>query len=592
MSVIKKTIKTVQEHIQDIGKDIQKSPKDVKDFVRNSILRQPQTLRDYDITATLSQKELIDTLVWFHNNRITNIKNWIAERLLLTMDNYNFPIDIDNTEKLYESLIAIYDADVDNIKLQQILSKLSPQDIFSLQIYNYNSNFWNTHIKDGNKPRDLLLFKPHTSRPSIWFPKKPQREAYNSNEEYQNDIKIRSNEVKQRKKTPEYKKRNNRTEKTEWMKDILKAVLDMWPLNRLSNWIIKRISAVLERWVWAWVQHTIEAFFRPNILKMSPEEEEILRHILIDVKYGNKKYFIILNHETFANIPITIVKFMQVAHEMWIENINEHFTTIIWPLLATHRKQNALLNSLSSILVTHPADNKIQWAKRISNHQQKNAWSQLEKDLTKENEKWEIYFCAPSWTRDIIHYWENWVPQIFIPDESRWSNMTTARLIKNLISKNPDLRVYAVSTNTTELKKPNPKDWVSPNNNKRNKNATVSMHLQKLDTNDISAENMISTLLKWITYPIPSDEYHKPSKSWIKRQINKWKQYYDLNAFWLINEVQCAQPLPTEIFKYLKKFTKTPEYAQTWQLPHRFFDANWHLNLSAIENEIEENKSE
>lgn len=63
MSVIKKTIKTVQEHIQDIGKDIQKSPKDVKDFVRNSILRQPQTLRDYDITATLSQKELIDTLV-------------------------------------------------------------------------------------------------------------------------------------------------------------------------------------------------------------------------------------------------------------------------------------------------------------------------------------------------------------------------------------------------------------------------------------------------------------------------------------------------------------------------------------------------
>lgn len=83
------------------------------------------------------------------------------------MDNYNFPIDIDNTEKLYESLIAIYDADVDNIKLQQILSKLSPQDLFSLQIYNYNSNFWSTHIKDGNKPRDLLLFKPHTSRPSI-----------------------------------------------------------------------------------------------------------------------------------------------------------------------------------------------------------------------------------------------------------------------------------------------------------------------------------------------------------------------------------------------------------------------------------------
>ena len=53
----------------------------------------------------------------------------------------------------------------------------------------------------------------------------------------------------------------------------------------------------------------------PNILEMSPEEEELLRHILIDVKYG-KKCFVVLNHETFANIPITIVKFMQVAHEM------------------------------------------------------------------------------------------------------------------------------------------------------------------------------------------------------------------------------------------------------------------------------------
>jgi hypothetical protein len=79
---------------------------------------------------------------------------------------------------------------------------------------------------------------------------------------------------------------------------------------------------------------------------------------------------------------------MQVAHEMWIENANEYFTTIIWPLLATHKKQNALLNSLSSILVTHPADNRILWAKRISNHQQQNAGSQFEKDLTKQSPKW------------------------------------------------------------------------------------------------------------------------------------------------------------------------------------------------------------
>ena len=62
---------------------------------------------------------------------------------------------------------------------------------------------------------------------------------------------------------------------------------------------------------------------------MSSEEEELLRHILVDVYWGGKKCFIVLNHETFANIPMTIVKFMQVAHEMNMENINEHFTTII-----------------------------------------------------------------------------------------------------------------------------------------------------------------------------------------------------------------------------------------------------------------------
>lgn len=117
------------------------------------------------------------------------------------MDRHNFPIDINHAEKLYELLMAIDDIDMNEDEKKhvkkQILSKLSPQDIFSLQIYNYNSNFWNTHIKDGNKPNDLLLFKPHTPRPSIAFPRKPQREAYNSNEEYQNDIKIRSKEMKQ-----------------------------------------------------------------------------------------------------------------------------------------------------------------------------------------------------------------------------------------------------------------------------------------------------------------------------------------------------------------------------------------------------------
>lgn len=701
MSSLKWFIKSVWEHVQDAWNDIKKLPQDVIDSVRNWILRQPQTLRDYNITTDLSLKELSDTIEWFHSSNIQNIKSWIAENLILAMDRKNFPINVNKTEKIYRETVTIkelyqyewteiidkikniLDQDIKSIpkeeiierikyifkesnndvlkstkqKIRQRLSqyskydqsyienennewmkainetyelitykfalrayqllchdnqennsetvkeiykqakdfaykqskeyisqKLTPQDTLSLQLYNYNTNFWNTHIKDGNNPEDLILFKPHAPRPTkpnIERPQKPKSHDYECVKDYERAMQNWRAETRQLKQNSEYKKRNEWTEKTEWMKDILKAVLDVWPLNRLSNGIIKRISAVLERWWWAWVQHTIETVFRPNILKMSPKEEELLRHILVDVYYGWKKCFIVLNHETFANIPITLVKFMQVAHEMNMENINEYFTTVIWPLLATHKKQNALLNSLSSILVTHPADNKIPSAKTIYRHQQQNAWSQFEKDLTKENPRWQIYFCAPSWTRDIVHYWDDWVPQIFIPDASWWSNITTAKQIRLLHSQNPDLRVYAVSTNTTDLKKPNPEKDVSPNNNKWNKNATVSMHLQEINKDDLSSENITSSILSGISHPIPSLQERRPSRSLIKRRRNKWKKYYDYDENGKVDEVPCAIAIPPIIFQYLKKFTKTPQYSQTWQLPKIFFNENGKLDLDS-----------
>ena len=701
MSSLKWFIKSVWEHVQDAWNDIKKLPQDVIDSVRNWILRQPQTLRDYNITTDLSLKELSDTIEWFHSSNIQNIKSWIAENLILAMDRKNFPINVNKSEKIYRETVTIeelyqyewteiidkikniLDQDIKSIpkeeiierikyifkesnndvlkstkqKIRQRLSqyskydqsyienennewmkainetyelitykfalrayqllchdnqennsetakeiykqakdfaykqskeyitqKLTPQDTLSLQLYNYNTNFWNTHIKDGNNPEDLILFKPHAPRPTkpnIERPQKPKSHDYECVKDYERAMQNWRAETRQLKQNSEYKKRNEWTEKTEWMKDILKAVLDVWPLNRLSNGIIKRISAVLERWWWAWVQHTIETVFRPNILKMSPEEEELLRHILVDVYYGWKKCFIVLNHETFANIPITLVKFMQVAHEMNMENINEYFTTVIWPLLATHKKQNALLNSLSSILVTHPADNKIPSAKTIYRHQQQNAWSQFEKDLTKENPRWQIYFCAPSWTRDIVHYWDDWVPQIFIPDASWWSNITTAKQIRLLHSQNPDLRVYAVSTNTTDLKKPNPQKDVSPNNNKWNKNATVSMHLQEINKDDLSSENITSSILSGISHPIPSLQERRPSRSLIKRRRNKWKKYYDYDENGKVDEVPCAIAIPPIIFQYLKKFTKTPQYSQTWQLPKIFFNENGKLDLDS-----------
>lgn len=592
MSIIKGTVETFKKHIWNIWKDFSKLPDDTKDYVRQRILRQPQTLSSYNIVIANKQrelKELLDTVVSFHNNQLSDLKNGIAHRLFLTMDIKNFPLDTDKFDEIYARLKEI---DASNMTTEEkeaaqwdALKGLTSQDVLSLQVYNYNSNFWNTHIKDWNKLRDLVLFQPHISRPEKpeWEPIKPKKSDFSSIDEYETALKQRQKETRQWKRTPEYRQRSWRTEKTEWMKDILKAVLDLWPLNRLSNWTIKNLNDFLERWVWAWVQHTIETAFKPNILEMSPEEEEMLRHILIDVKYG-KKCFILLNHETFANIPITIVKFMQVAHELWIKNVNEYFTTMVWPLIATHKKQSTMLNSLSSVLVTHPADNKVPWAKSIYSHQQRNATSQIENDFDSGNPKWQIYFCAPSWTRDIVHYWEDWIPQIYIPDSSWWSNMTTGRLIRYLHKNNPDIKFYAISTNTIGLKKPNEKKWVSPNNNKWNKHATVCLHLKELNSEDLSTENFISTILNNITYPIPPEQPIEKSKNPFKRNSKKKNSDYEDNEW--IKEIPCGTAIPGNIFKFLKKFTKTPEYAVNWQLPSRFFDEEWKLDLKKVEDEM------
>ena len=71
---------------------------------------------------------------------------------------------------------------------------------------------------------------------------------------------------------------------------------------------------------------------------------------------------------------------------------------------------------------------------------------------------WEgkIYFCAPSGTRDVVIYWKdsNWNPttRIYLPDESRGSNISTINMINKLRKNNPNIKTFALSTNTTALK--------------------------------------------------------------------------------------------------------------------------------------------
>ena len=221
MPNIKRAVESRKNRIWGIWKDFWKLPDDTKDYVRQRILRQPQTLSSYNIVST-KQKELLDAIMGFQSNYSKDITNGIANRLLHIMDIKNFPIDTDKLADIYVRLRQIdrwnQSDEEKELAKQEVLNDLTSQDILSLQIYNYNSNFWNTHLKDWNKLNDLVLFQP-----------------------------------------------NKRPEKIEWMEDILKAVLDLWPLNKLSSSIVKKISDILERWVWAWVQHTIEIAFHPNI---------------------------------------------------------------------------------------------------------------------------------------------------------------------------------------------------------------------------------------------------------------------------------------------------------------------------------------
>lgn len=263
MSIFHKFVEWVKPHIEDSIQDFKKTPKDVDNAIRNKILRQPQTLRDFNITTTIRQWELKDTLCDFHNNYHKDINTWIANRLISVMNMENFPININIHEQIYQDLIAteaIQDENDKKKEEEKILNQLTSQDIFSLQIYNYNSNFWNTHIKDWNDLNKLMLFKPHTPRPEKpnEVPVEPTKSDFQNEEDYTIARKAWKKEFKNREK--EVREYEDRTEKTERMKAILKV----GPFNRLWNWALKRVNALLERWLWAWVQHTIEFFFRPG----------------------------------------------------------------------------------------------------------------------------------------------------------------------------------------------------------------------------------------------------------------------------------------------------------------------------------------
>jgi hypothetical protein len=65
-------------------------------------------------------------------------------------------------------------------------------------------------------------------------------------------------------------------------------------------------------------------------------------------------------------------------------------------------------------------------------------------------------------------------------------------MINKLRKNNPNIKTFALSTNTTALKQ-----GISPNDNTWNKNAEIAMHLQELpQKKPLNASDVVTTLAK------------------------------------------------------------------------------------------------
>ena len=446
------------------------------------------TLKIFENYTQAQAKELLDT---FNSHLHEDIQLWTSKQLIKALNDEWFHLPSSELEN--------------NLNNPEFINKLlqHPEELEAILLYCYNRNFWNTHIKDWNKLKDLRIHKP-------W-------------------------DVRQ-----------------EWM-DIGKWK-HFWVLEKPISKYWRKLNSFSKEHFWIGIQDAIDKYYQPHLLEMSPEEEKIIENIILWLKNGEKN-FVILNHDTFANIPLAIVKFMKKAEELWVKDVNKYFTTIIWPLLNVHSVQNTILNTLSNVVITHPAGNKIPEAKPLISLQQKWALQQITQDLGKG---WwgQVYFCSPSGTRDVVVYWKNeqgeTIPHIYLPDENWWSNISTIKLVNRLKKNNPDLKIYALSTNTTDLKKD-----ISLTNNSWNKWADISMHISDLNQDEpLNTAEVVKCLTKGVTYPIRWDE--------------DWE---------ILTEKQCATAIPEDLFKKLKKWSKT------WKYPEGLFDKNWEIDVYKL-NEL------
>ena len=326
--------------------------------------------------------------------------------------------------------------------MQQLELLFKKEHLEGMVTYLHNAGFRETHLKDGNTLKDLIIHKPGT-------------------------------------------------------------VIEPWATDGILKYLPRDIAGELARWIM-----TIR--YNPQLLEMSPEEEASIKKILLDITAG-KSTFILTNHDTFWNIPLIIFKCIKVAHKLKIKNVSQYIRTILWPLLMTHKWEKWAINSLSNSIITQPVGNNPTELKEVYSQQRTQAGKAII-DLFPEKSDGtygNIVVCASSGTRDILLWKKDGTPVIYIPDSSFISNKTSLPLAKE--AKKAGANVVIWWTNTTALKK-----GITPNNNDRNRNAPIEMHVKEIDGEIPSSAELITLLSESVTYqgnqiaiPLPTDVFLK-----------------------------------------------------------------------------------
>ncbi|GHW02606.1 hypothetical protein AGMMS50249_3920 [candidate division SR1 bacterium] len=266
-----------------------------------------------------------------------------------------------------------------------------------------------------------------------------------------------------------------------------------------------------------------ELIFSPKFTPMGDEEKEALQKSILDI-YNGKSTLIISNHDTFANLPMIIHKYLQLAKEMGISNFNQNIYTILGPLLTMHKTQKKIITAQGNTLVTIPAGTEQPALKSVYSRERAISGEKMRSLLRDPNDQGRgaILLCCPSGTRDVIYRRPDGKPVIFLPDDYQSSNRVTFQTLVAPFRSNDHVNMLMIGSNTTAMKENKP-----ANNNQWNRGSEIELHVCDLKEKQMNTtKDMINLLTDQVQFhgesiaiALPKDVFDILKKKSKKREI-------------------------------------------------------------------------